>query len=195
MFIKWINAWHLNCICYNITMFSDPENNVKQFGLAPGMVVADFGSGSGFYTLAEAKAVAPSGKVFAVDIQKDLLQKLKNGARDSHIGNVDIIWSDLEKLGGTKLREGSLDAVTVCNLFFQIENKNSLCLEVKRILRANGRVLVVDWDGSFGGIGPTKDAVIPKIQLAALFQDHGFVLDREIDAGAHHYGLIFRKKV
>jgi tRNA A58 N-methylase Trm61 len=66
-------------------MFSDPENNIKQFALASGMMVADFGSGSGFYSMAAARAVAPSGKVFAVDIQKDLLQKLKNGAKQNNI--------------------------------------------------------------------------------------------------------------
>jgi len=174
-------------------MFSDPENNIKQFGLTPGMQVADFGSGSGFYSMAAAKAVAPSGKVFSVDIQKDLLEKLKNGARQNHLNNIDVVWGDLEHLGGTKLRESSLDAVIACNLFFQIENKDSLCLEIKRVLRLNARVLVVDWAGSFGGIGPQEKDVIPKMQMTALFQEHGFVLDREISAGAEHYGLVFRK--
>jgi ubiquinone/menaquinone biosynthesis C-methylase UbiE len=174
-------------------MFSDPENNIKQFSLSPGMVVADFGSGSGFYTMAAAKAVLPSGKVFAVDIQKDLLQKLKNGARGSHLNNIDIIWGDLEHLGGTKLRESSVDAVTVCNLFFQIENKDALCLEAKRILRVNGRVLVIDWAGSFAGIGPSEKDVISKDKMISIFEDHGFKLDREISAGAQHYGLVFRK--
>ena len=174
-------------------MFSDPENNIKQFARTPGMMVADFGSGSGFYAFAIARAVAPSGKVFAVDIQKDLLQKLKNGARENKLSNIDIIWGDLEHLGGTRLRENSLDAITIGNLFFQIENKDGLCLEAKRILRTNARVLVVDWDGSFGGIGPVEKDVITKIQMTALFHDHGFVLDREISAGDHHYGLIFRK--
>lgn len=176
-------------------MFSDPENNIQQFGLTPGMQAADFGSGSGFYTFAIARAIAPNGKVFAVDIQKDLLQKLKNGAKQNQLSNVDIIWGDLEHLGGTKLRENSLDAITACNLFFQIQNKDSLCLEIKRVLRPNGRVLVVDWDGSFKGIGPIESDVISKIKMTALFLDHGFVLDREIAAGAEHYGLIFRKKV
>jgi len=174
-------------------MFSDPENNVKQFGLAPGMQVADFGSGSGFYAMAAAKVVAPSGKVFAVDIQKDLLQKLKNGAKQNNLSNLDIIWGDLEHLGGTKLRESSMDAVTACNLFFQIENKDALCLEIKRILRLNARVLIVDWGGTFGGIGPQPKDVISKMHMTALFQDHGFKLDHEISAGAEHYGLIFRK--
>lgn len=176
-------------------MFSDPENNIKQFSLAPGMMVADFGSGSGFYSLAAAKAIMPGGKVFAVDIQKDLLEKLKNGARQNHLSNVDIIWGDLEHLGGTKLRENSMDAVIVGNLFFQIENKDGLCLEIKRVLRPNARVLVIDWDGSFGGVGPLEKDVVSKMKMTDLFLDHGFVLDREISAGAEHYGLIFRKKV
>ncbi|OHA46989.1 MAG: hypothetical protein A2541_01045 [Candidatus Taylorbacteria bacterium RIFOXYD2_FULL_36_9] len=176
-------------------MFSDPENNIKQFALTPGMMVADFGSGSGFYTLAAAKAVAPSGRVFAVDIQKDLLQKLKNNVKQNRLNNVEVIWGDLEHLGGTKLRENSLDAVIVGNLFFQIENKDGLCLEIKRLLRSNGRALVLDWDGSFSGIGPLEKDVISKIKMTDIFQDHGFVLDREISAGEHHYGLIFRKKV
>lgn len=176
-------------------MFSDPENNIKQFSLTPGMMVADFGSGSGFYSIAAAKAVAPSGKVFAVDIQKGLLEKLKNGARQNHISNIDIVWGDLEHLGGTKLRENSMDAIMICNLFFQIENKDALCLEAKRILRPNSRVMVIDWAGSFGGVGPLEKDVISKIKMTELFLDHGFVLDREIAAGAEHYGLIFRKKV
>jgi ubiquinone/menaquinone biosynthesis C-methylase UbiE len=176
-------------------MFSDPENNIKQFALASGMMVADFGSGSGFYSMAASKAVMPGGKVFAVDIQKNLLEKLKNGARQNHISNIDIVWGDLEHLGGTKLRESSMDAVIACNLFFQIENKDALCLEAKRILRPNGRIMVVDWGGSFGGVGPQETDVISKIKMSDLFLDHGFVLDREIAAGAEHYGLIFRKKV
>jgi len=176
-------------------MFSDPENNIKQFALTPGMMVADFGSGSGFYSMAAARVVAPSGKVFAVDIQKDLLSKLKNGARQNHLSNIDVIWGDLEHLGGTKLRESSMDAVMVCNLFFQIQNKDGLCLEVKRVLRGNARVMVIDWAGSFGGVGPVETDVISKIKMTDLFLDHGFVLDREISAGAEHYGLIFRKKV
>lgn len=176
-------------------MFSDPENNIKQFALSPGMMVADFGSGSGFYSIAAAKAVSPGGKVFAVDIQKDLLEKLKNGARQDHISNIDIVWGDLEHLGGTKLRESSIDAVMACNLFFQIENKDALCLEIKRVLRPNGRAMVVDWGGSFGGVGPVETDIISKIKMTDIFLDHGFVIDREIAAGAEHYGLIFRKKV
>jgi ubiquinone/menaquinone biosynthesis C-methylase UbiE len=174
-------------------MFSDPENNIKQFALAPGMLVADFGSGAGFYAMEIAKAVAPTGRVFAVDIQKDLLEKLKNGAKHNNLHNIDVVWGDLERLGGTKLKENSMDAIVACNLFFQIQNKDGLCLEAKRVLRPNGRVMVIDWSGSAGGVGPQESDVISQDKMTALFQEHGFKLDRSIDAGSHHYGLIFRK--
>jgi len=176
-------------------MFSDPEKNIAQFALASGMQVADFGSGSGFYSLAAARVVQPSGQVFSVDIQKDLLQKLKNGAKQNNLNNINIVWGDLEHLGGTKLRESSMDAVIIANLLFQIENKDGLCLEAKRILRSLGRVLVVDWAGSFGGVGPTEKDVISKENTITIFQEHGFKLDKEIAAGPQHYGLIFRKTV
>ena len=175
-------------------MFSDPAKNVSQFGLSPGMQVADFGSGSGFYTLAAAREISPNGQVFAVDIQKDLLQKVKRGAAEQELGNVNIVWGDLEHLGGTKLRENSLDAVIAANLFFQIDNKDALCLEIKRVLRPLARVLVIDWAGSFGNMGPIEKDVLGKDKMIELFQSHGFELDREIAAGAQHYGLIFRKQ-
>jgi len=99
----------------------------------------------------------------------------------------------LEHLGGTKLRENSLDAVIISNLFFQIENRDALCLETKRILRINGRALVIDWEGSFAGMGPLDKDVVSKEKIISLFEDHGLKLDREISAGSHHYGLVFRK--
>ncbi len=175
-------------------MFSDPQENIQQFSLGPGNFVADFGAGSGFYSFAAAEAVGPSGKVYAVDVQKDLLEKLKNEARNiRHLNNVDIIWGDLDHLGGTRLRESSLDAVIASNVFFQLEKKDNACMEMKRILKPGGRVLFIDWASSFGGVGPQPQDVFSEEMAKKLFEKHGFKEDRSIGAGAQHYGIIFRK--
>ncbi len=175
-------------------MFSDPQKNIEQFGLGKGNFVADFGAGSGFYTFSAAEAVGVSGKVYAVDVQKDLLVRLKSEAVNvRHLNNIEIIWADLEHVGGTKLREKSMDAVIVANTFFQLENKDSACLEVKRILKQNGRVLFVDWSSSFGGIGPQPQNVFYEELAKKLFEKNGFKVERDISAGAQHYGIIFRK--
>ena len=175
-------------------MFSDPEKNIEQFSLGKGNFVADFGSGSGFYTIAAASVVGIDGKVYAVDVQKDLLEKLKNEAKNiKHLNNVDIVWADLDILGGTRLRENSMDAVVAANTFFQLQEKDNACLEIKRILKQNGRVLFIDWVDSFGGIGPQPQHVFSEEQSKKLFEKHGFKIDKQISAGSHHYGIIFRK--
>jgi ubiquinone/menaquinone biosynthesis C-methylase UbiE len=175
-------------------MFSDPEKNIEQFDLGKGSYVADFGAGSGFYSFSAAEAVGETGKVYAVDVQKDLLEKLKNEARNiRHLSNVDIVWGDLDHLGGTRLRDNSMDAVISANVFFQLEKKDNACLEMKRILKPGGRVLFIDWASSFGGIGPQQGDVFTEEQAKKLFLKHNFKEDRAIGAGAQHYGIIFRK--
>ena len=175
-------------------MFSDPAKNIEQFGLSKGMLVADFGAGSGFYTMSTARAVGDNGRVYAIDIQKELIQKIKNQANIEHIPNIEIIWGDVEKIGGTKMRDGSVDAVIIANLFFQVAEKNNICLEAKRILKNGGRALVVDWLDSFGGLGPRQSDVFSPSAAKEIFQKNGFALDKEFGAGEHHYGLIFKKQ-
>ena len=175
-------------------MFSDPQKNIDQFGIGTGSYVADFGAGSGFYTFAAARAVGSNGRVYAVDVQKDLLTKIKNQAQLVGVGNVDIVWADIENFGGTKLRDQSIDAVIAANIFFQLDNKEGACRELKRILKRTGRVLVVDWASSFGGMGPESSSVFDPSKAKDLFVKNGFELAKDITAGAQHYGLVFRKK-
>lgn len=174
-------------------MFSDPTKVVEQCGIQPGMDIADFGSGSGFYSLAASKALVSTGRVYAIDAQKDLLTKLKNHAIKEGCYNVEVIWGDLEKIGGTKLRDASIDLIFICNVFFQIENKENVIKEAIRILKPRGRIAFIDWSDSFGGIGPHQKSVFKKDKAKELFEKFGFSVDREILAGSHHYGVIFIK--
>ncbi len=173
--------------------FTDPTHVLSQFGLSEGACVADFGAGSGAYTLAASALVGASGRVYAVDVQKDLLTRIKNAARESGARNVEVVWGDVEKPGGTKLGEKTLDAVIVSNLLFQLEDREGFLAEVLRVLKPRGRVLVVDWSDSFGNMGPRPQEVVLKSTARALFESRGFTLEREIDAGEHHYGLVMRK--
>jgi len=113
-------------------VFTDPEKNLEQFDLQKGMRVADFGSGSGFYATTAARLVGDKGKVFAVDIQKDLLTRLKKDAAAKKLLNIEIIWGDLEKAGGAKLKDGSVDRAIISNLLFQIGEKENLVKEAAR---------------------------------------------------------------
>lgn len=174
-------------------MFSDPIKNIEQCGIQSGMDIADFGAGSGHYSMAASRALMSTGRVYAIDIDKDLLSRLKNTSTKEGLYNIEIVWGNVEKPGGAKLRDASVDLVFMCNLLFQLEDKVGAIKETKRILRPNGRILVVDWSDSFGGLGPRPTDVVKKMKAKELFEKQGFVIDREISAGAHHYGIIFKK--
>lgn len=173
--------------------FSDPQKNLKQFGLSEGMHVADFGSGSGFYTLAASEMVGDTGRVYAIDIQQELLKKVKNLSTNEHRKNIEVICGDIERKGGTKLTNDSVDVVILANIFFQFEDKETPIAEAYRVLKSKGRLLFVDWADSFGGIGPQPEYIVKEDTARELLERGGFTYERNIDAGSHHYGLFFRK--
>ena len=173
--------------------FSDPKKNIEQCTITQGMIIADLGAGSGFYSIEAAKALNASGRVYAVDVQKDLLARLKNNAQKQGLHNVEVIWGDIEKVGGTHIKDNSIDLVMICNLMFQLGDKKTAVAEIKRILASGGRVLVVDWSDSFGGIGPGKGHVFSKADAESFFESQGFSKEREIQAGSHHYGFLYKK--
>jgi ubiquinone/menaquinone biosynthesis C-methylase UbiE len=179
---------------YNESMaFADPTENLKNLNIKEGWRVADFGTGSGFYALALAKRVGDSGRVYAVDVQKDLLTKLANKAKDDRLGNLEVVWADIDQLGGTKIADSSLDAVVVSNVLFQSEHKENLSKEALRILKHGGEVLVIDWADSYGGLGPQASQIFKASDAEALFSKNGFGLVKSFDAGEHHWGLLFKK--
>ena len=174
-------------------MFIKPEEIIKNFEVGPGMVVADFGSGSGHYVLAIAKKMNNLGTVYAIDIQKNLLEKIKSEADKQHLSNVEIIWADIEGKEGTKLANGILDFAVASNILFQIGDKEVVAKEIKRTLKSGGRAAVIDWSASFGGSGPAPKAVVPKKEAERVFIQEGFLEEREFPAGDNHYGIIFKK--
>lgn len=174
-------------------MFSNPDNNVQQLKLDRGMSVADIGSGIGAYSLAAAKRIG-DGKVYAIDVQKELLERLQKEAEEQGINNIEIVWGDAEEHQGTRLRDASIDIAIIANTLFQMANKAGLAKETFRILKMGGQVLVVDWSESFGGLGPQPNQVIVASAAKDIMIHSGFTFERDIEAGAHHYGMIFSKK-
>lgn len=181
-------------VLYNQSMaFSDPQKIIKQFGLYEGMSVADFGAGAGAYTIASAREVGAEGRVYAVEVQKDFLLNIKKMASDAGLSNVEVLWGDIERNGKTKIKDHACDAVIVANVLFQVEDIEGTLSEIKRILKPEGRVLVVDWKDSFGGMGPQIDSLFPYDKARKYFEENEFSFLKNIDAGDHHYGFIAKK--
>ena len=166
-------------------------NNVLQLGLREGMKVADLGVGTGAYSLALAGIVGDEGRVYAIDIQEDMLKHVSSAALLRGYRTIEAIWGNIEKAGGTKLRDHTLDAVVLSNVLFQIANKEAVIAEIKRIVKSGGKLLVIDWAGSYDGMGPHPDHVVTEHQAEELFIGGGFHKVKDFRAGPHHYAIVF----
>lgn len=169
-------------------MFSDPAQNIAKLGLTDGMKVVDLGAGSGFYSIEAARRVGTGGRVYAVDVQKGLLDRIRTNGATEGLRNIEVVWGNAEKIGGTKLREGIADRVIASNILFQVEKPDEFALEVKRLLAPGGKVMVIDWS-ELSPIGPKSIFTPDKARM--LFEKSGFRQEQSFGAGDHHYGLIF----
>lgn len=174
--------------------FVEPNTVVTHFHLRPGDSVADFGAGSGHYMKPLADAVGNGGKVYLCEIQKNLVEALTNKAHELHLPTIHPVWCDLEAEGGTKLKDGTLDAGLLSNTLFQLTDKKKALHEIARVIRKGGKLFVIDWTDSFGGLGPHPKDVIREGDATALLKEAGFVVERTFPSGDHHYGLACRRE-
>lgn len=173
--------------------FLHPAKIVDKLNIIPGIRAADFGCGSGHFTVEMAKRIGKSGTVYAFDVQKEVLSALKSKAALEHLNNVEMRRTDLEEVNGTQLAEGLLDFVLLSNVLFQVERKEAPVKEAFRVLRPGGRAAVIDWKPASGGLGPPDELRTKKDVINSIFLEQNFVFDREFEVGDFHYGLIFMK--
>lgn len=175
-------------------VFSNPREAVLQLGLKEGMRIADLGCGTGHYAAAAAGAVGESGRVYAVDVRGDVLEHAKRVQGVMHPqhrrGVIEPVWGDIERVAGTGLRDSAVDAVIVANVLFQIDRRDALVAEIRRIVKPGGKMLLVDWAGSYGGMGPAPSQVVPEHEAEALCIGAGFHKVKSFRAGPHHYGIV-----
>lgn len=173
--------------------FSDPKHNIIQFGLAPAMEVADFGAGAGYLSVEAAEEVGRDGVVYVIDIQQELLTKVTHLAQAHHLDSLVFIHGDLEAERGSTLPDDSVDAVILSNILFQSEHKDAILSEAYRVLRNGGRMLFIDWRGSYQGMGPQQEYILEENDARLLLKQAGFTHLADIDAGSFHYGMIVKK--
>ena len=178
--------------------FLHPSIASQYLEILPGMRIADFGCGSGHWAIILARAVGPSGKVFAVDVQESALEATRAEARLAHIANIEAVRANVEVPSATMLKDSTVDAVMISNMLFQADEKTNVAAEAARIIKPGGRVFLIDWDTASEqtapSLGPPLRQRVSRQEAEQIFQTSGFRFEKEFNAGSHHYGLIFRKQ-
>jgi len=148
-----------------------PEAVIKALDLREGQVVADIGAGSGYFTLRLAQAVGEKGRVFAVDVEEGMVEYLRERLTKEHIKNVTTMKVPPHD---PLLIDGSLDLAFVCDVYHHIEERDGYLRKLRKALKPDGRVVIVDFYQKETPIGPpmsmrlSEETVQKELQAAGL---------------------------
>jgi ubiquinone/menaquinone biosynthesis C-methylase UbiE len=174
-------------------VLDDPERQrwlpvalvLERLALRPGMSVADVGAGTGYFAIPMAKAVAPSGRVIAVDMQEEMLGHLRAKIADLPI---ELVLGSAER---TTLPDASVDLVLLANVWHEIDDTNAALVESQRILRPQGRIAILDWRTDVEQPpGPPLSHRISASDAAASLRSAGFRASEPETIGAYGYVVV-----
>ncbi|NWG08789.1 MAG: class I SAM-dependent methyltransferase [Nitrososphaerales archaeon] len=171
----------------NRKVWQDPEEILNSVGTKPDFIAADLGCGSGFFTVPLSQRVR---RVYAIDIQKEMLDFLKEKVERLKIKNVELLLSKEDEI---PLEDESLDLLISINTLHEFGNKKRMIEEINRVLKYNGDALIVDFKKEDTGFGPPVAIRVSKDGAIDFFEKKGFVT-LQVRMLSYHYLLVFKKK-
>jgi ubiquinone/menaquinone biosynthesis C-methylase UbiE len=172
--------------------FIKPQDVVAQMGLKTGQIVADFGSGSGFYATAAAKIVGNTGTVHAIDVQQAKLTATFSAASQQGYKNVQVLQTNLDE-PLKDIDEASCDAVIMASILHEAKNRAMILQNAHKILKTGGLLLAVEWTDGHTIFGPPMDKRIPESELEQELAKIGLHKVKSIPADMYHYAVVFKK--
>lgn len=167
--------------------FLNPDHILDKVGLSREMIFADLGCGTGYFTIPASHRVK---KVYALDVQHGMLDILHDKIEKQKIRNIQVILSEESHI---PLPENSVDALFMGNVFHELEDRDSILNEVKRILSNEGKLVIVDWLKIEMDFGPPIEERLTAEKVISICEDNGFEVLEQSDAGPYNYLLIFGK--
>ena len=164
-----------------------PEEVLDALHLQPTSLVADIGAGTGYFSVRIAKRV-PEGKIFAADVEPDMVRYLGARAEREHLANLTPVQA---RTDATNLPE-PVDLILVVDTYHHIDDRIRYFAALQSSLRPGGRLVIIDFKADSPNGPPAKHRISPERvgkELAAA----GYMLAETIDFLPRQYGLIFKK--
>lgn len=169
------------------------DDIIRHLRLRPGLVVADVGAGTGFFTALMAREVGKDGRVYAVDIAPNFVDASVQRSKEQGTSNVVGVVNDQHDV---QLPENSVDLVFISDTYHHFEYPQSILRSIHRALKAGGELVVIDFKRVLGESGPWvmghvragEKVVTREIEAA------GFERNERLDFMQTQYYLRFRRK-
>jgi len=167
--------------------FLNPDSILKKAGIDSDTVLADLGCGSGYFTIPASFIVK---KVYAIDVQQEMLDIIGEKIRTGKIKNIETI---LSKESSIPLPDKSVDVLFMANVFHELDDRGGILKEAKRILSGRGRMIIIDWKKIEMEFGPPVGERLTAEEVVSICEKGGFTMLERLEAGEYNYMLVFGK--
>ena len=165
-----------------------PQQVIEALKLAPDAAVADIGAGTGYFTVRLAQAL-PQGRVYAADLEPDMVKHIEQRARQMKLANVTAV---LAAADDARL-PAKVDRVLIVDTYHHIGNREAYFRRLAGSLKPEGEVAIVDYTRE-SPMGPPVSARLTAAEVKAEMQRAGYVLSAEHGFLPHQYFLLFRRQ-
>ena len=166
-----------------------PDEVVRALGLAPGQTACDIGAGPGYFTLRLAAAVGPRGRVYAVDVEAQILAALQQRLSQSGARNVTPVLSVADD---PLLPEASCDVVLVVDTYHHFPDPPAYLKRLAGLLRSGGRVVNIDYHKRPTPVGPPLEHRVAREDFLKDAAGAGLRLVAEPTFLEHQYFLVLQ---
>ena len=161
---------------------------LEALAIKPGQQVCDIGCGNGFYTLELARLVGPTGTVYAVDIQPEMLRMLAHRAAAEGLANIrPILGTAIDP----RLPPGRLDLVLCVDVYHEFSHPAEMLARIRESLAADGRLVLAEFRGEDTAVPIKPLHKMTKQQVLKELEPAGFRLDRSFDRLPWQHLLFF----
>jgi ubiquinone/menaquinone biosynthesis C-methylase UbiE len=168
----------------------DCKTMLAALHIKPGDVVCDLGCGNGFYTLKLARLVGDKGKVVAVDIQREMLELLKDRAAEEKITNIEpIIGTTVDP----RLPANSIDLVLLVDVYHEFSNPEEMLAAIRKSLKPQGRIALAEFRAEDPNVPIKPLHKMSKAQIMKEFPPNGFKLVEQFDKLPWQHLMFFER--
>jgi ubiquinone/menaquinone biosynthesis C-methylase UbiE len=167
-----------------------PEKALDALGLEKGMAVADVGAGTGYFSLRMARRVGPEGKVYANDVQQEMLDKLRANAAKAKLGNVETV---LGSEADPKLPLKSLDLVLLVDVYHEFSQPQEMLQHIRSSLKPNGRLVLLEYRKEDPAVPIRPEHKMSVAEVKTEVEAEGYKLDQVIETLPRQHIIIFKK--
>lgn len=165
-----------------------PDRALALIGIARGATVADVGAGTGYMTSRISAMVGPAGRVFATEIQPDMLRLIRERVRNEHLENVEIVAGTVDD---ARLPPAAIDVALLVDVYHELQRPQAMLHSIRRSLKVDGRLVVIEYrlEDPRLPIAPTH-----RMSVAALrseIEPEGFRLDALIEELPRQHIAVF----